>query len=380
MVTKDMLKITEYEVLGKLPDPFLKANGARLKDPSEWAEHRKELYKTAVELQYGTMPPAPEFVEAELIYNDGSPRGYRIHTGTKENPVTFRVQVFLPEGVEGPVPVIVIGDQCWKYMTRDEYLNAALSRGVAWAFFDRTELAHDVRHEGRRQGCLYKTYPNETFGAIGAWAWGYSRVVDALEQLDLPLDLNWIIFAGHSRGGKTAALAGALDERARIVAPNETTAGGHACYRIHMKGIYEDNPEKPSETLADLWRRFDFWMGPEMGDYADREADLPFDTHFLKALVAPRTLIVSEAAGDLWGNPPGSYITTMAAREVYRFLGAEDHLYWYFRPGFHKPAPEDIERLINVLWHEKTGEPLLPGYETLPFEAPDLIFDWRAPK
>ena len=54
-VNEDMLKITEYKLLGKLPDPFLKDNGERISSPEEWEERRKEIYKTAVELQYGSL-------------------------------------------------------------------------------------------------------------------------------------------------------------------------------------------------------------------------------------------------------------------------------------------------------------------------------------
>ena len=40
--------------------------------------------------------------------------------------------------------------------------------------------------------------------------------------------MSCVTFTGHSRGGKTAALAGVLDERAAIVNPNETCAGSCA--------------------------------------------------------------------------------------------------------------------------------------------------------
>ena len=377
-VKEDLLNVTELEVLGKLPDPFLKADGTRVKSPEEWEEQRRALYKTAVELQYGVQPPAPEFLTVEQLTDNQKIHDYRIHTGTYAHPVTMRLQVILPPDREN-VPVIVTGDDCWLYGRNREYLNAALDRGVGWVFFDRAELAHDIRGEGRGHGPLYETYPGLSFGAIGAWAWGYSRAVDAIEKIDLPFDLNWIAFTGHSRGAKTAMLAGALDRRARIVNPNSTCAGACGCYRIHMKGIYGNEPEKKSETLADLLRRFDFWMAPELLPYAEREADLPFDEHFLKALVAPRTLYISEAAGDLWANPVGSYETTIAAREVFRFLGVEDRVYWSFRPGFHEHRPEDISLLVNVLLHERDGEELLPQFFRTPFPKPEPVFDWQAP-
>ena len=374
------LKVTSCEILGELPDPFRKPDGSRIHDVSEWEQQRKELLKTAVELQYGTMPPAPEFLEIETLYKSAQTYGIMVHTGKRSAPVSFKLRVRLPKDGEGPFPVIVIGDACWSYFENADYMNAALDENVGFVFFDRTELAHDVRHEGRAQGALYRTYPEYTFGAIGAWAWGFSRAVDAIEKTDLPIDHGWIAFAGHSRGAKAAALAGALDLRARIVNPNSTCAGGCGCYRIHMKGLYGDEPEKPSETLENLLDRFAFWMGPELGKYRTSEETLPFDTHYLKALVAPRTLYVSEALGDLWANPVGSYVTTIAAKEVFRFLGAEDRLYWSFRPGFHQHLPVDIANLVAVLKHERCGASLGEQFFGAPAESITLPFDWRRPE
>ena len=84
-------------------------------------------------------------------------------------------------------------------------------------------------------------------------------------------------------------------------------------------------------------------MGPEMEKYTECEDKLPFDTHYLKAMIAPRTLFVSEAAGDIWSNPVGSYMTTIASGEVFDFLGVPDNVYWYFRPGFpRKTTSQEI--------------------------------------
>ena len=66
------------------------------------------------------------------------------------------------------------------------------------------------------------------------------------------VDMSCIAVTGHSRGGKTALLAGALDERIAIVNPVQTCAGGGACYRVHMAGIPEGGVEGPGETLADI--------------------------------------------------------------------------------------------------------------------------------
>lgn len=380
LVDEHTLCVTGLEVLGKLPDPFLFEDGHRVTTRAEWELRRRELYKTVIELQYGTMPPPPEVFRVEAMYV-GRPRTYRITAGTRERQVSFRMQLWLPaEPTKTPPPVIVDGNQCFGYPADREWLGAALDEGVGWALFDRTELAHDIQGEGRRRGALYEVYPAYSFGALGAWAWGYSRVVDALEQIGLT-DMDCIAFTGHSRGGKTAALAGALDERAAIVNPNETCAGACGCYRVHMTGHGDGIPEFRSERLADLWQNFGYWMGEGMEKYAKDEASLPFDCHELKAMIAPRTLFISEAAGDLWANPIGSYLTTQAAREVYRFLGAEDALFWYFRPGIHYHRVEDVCMLVSLVKRRRDGgEGFDPSrFFRLPFPEPRPIFGWSAP-
>ena len=372
------LQVTEYQLLEKLPDLFRLDSGERVKTPSEWETRRRELYRTAVDIQYGKMPPKPEYLEVETLYRSAEHNTFMIHAGTKEKQVSFRMKLILPKGLK-KCPVIVDGDLCFGYTNNAGYISAATGEGVAWALFDRTEIVHDIQHEGRI-GRLYEIYPEYDFGALGAWAWGYSRCIDALEKLDLPeIDTGFIVFSGHSRGGKTAVLAGVTDERAVIVNPNETCAGACGCYRIHMRAKYGDGDEKRSETLADLWRNFDFWLGPEMEKYKDDETKLPFDCHYLKALVAPRILFVSEATGDIWANPLGSWQTTTAAHEAFKFLGVPENLYWYYRPGYHAHDVSDVEMLVNIIRHKKDGTPLDDRFFKLPFDKPELAFDWRAP-
>lgn len=378
---EDLTKISKYEVLGSLPDPFIMNDGRRISSPSEWEARRKEIYKTAVELQYGTMPPPPEVFSAEYTYlSKNTHRLMRITAGTKERQLTFALRIFMPDERKfpGKPPVAVDGDFCFNYCFNPEFVNNFTENGIAYAIFSRVDLANDIKNQGRR-GPLYGIYPEYTFGALGAWAWGYSRAVDALEQTG-DFDLSQLAFTGHSRGGKTCMLAGALDSRAKIVNPNETNAGSCSCYRIHMNGITEDGVEARSEQLSDLWKNFGFWLGPGIGEFADREAELPFDCHFLKAMIAPRTLLVGEAASDMWTNPVGSWMTSEAAAEVFDFLGCRDNLLWYFRKGGHSHRPVDAAMLIDVIRNRRFGDPLPKElYFRTPFEKPELIFDWRRP-
>jgi len=107
-----MLQVTSYEVLGTLPDVLTKNNGDRVVTAADWQERRAEIYKTAVELQYGTMPPAPEFLEVETLYVGGRTNSYKIKTGKRSHPISFRMQLFHPNTTER-YPVIVDGDMCF---------------------------------------------------------------------------------------------------------------------------------------------------------------------------------------------------------------------------------------------------------------------------
>ena len=375
-----LTKITQYDLKGKLPNPFIMDDGTLVDTPEKWQERRKEIYKTAVELQYGTMPPEPEFLEVERLYGGGKGDcgSYRIITGKKDKPVIFYMKVIRPKCDEKP-PVVVDGDMCFMYHFNPEFYKTFTDNNIAFCTFDRTQLAHDVMNEGRSKGQLYDVYPEYTFGAVGAWAWGYMRCVDALEIIG-NYDMDLVAFAGHSRGAKTAMLAGVLDERAKIVAPNSTCAGACGCYRIFMKAITEHGHERESEQLSDMIKNFPFWFGEGMADYIGREDELPFDSHYLKAMVAPRILIDTEAASDIWANTVGSYVTTMAAKEVYKFLGAEENLYWAFRRGYHYHKVLDIQLLVNVICHIRDGAEICDRFGHIPFEAPELPFDWRAPE
>ena len=367
----DLITIKQYEVLSELPDLLTMDDGSRVKTAEDWQKRRSEIYKTAVELQYGVIPPAPESVKVETVYKSNRNRSqHRIISDIGGKRVVFTLYIFYPDAPNPPITVD--GDLCFGYAFDEEFIKAFTDNGIALALFNRCELAHDSDDERDRSGQLYEACPGGDFGAIAAWAWGYSRVVDALEQLG-GFDLDLISFTGHSRGGKTAMLAGVLDERAAIVCPNETNCGSCGCYRTHTVALNEDGNEGRSERLSDMVKNFPEWLGPHMKDYADDEGSLPFDCHFLKSLVAPRTLIVAEAGSDLWTNPVGSWQTSLAAKEVWKLLGCEENMLWYFRRGYHYHTVDDVKMLVSVIKSKRDKTPLdTKNFFKLPFDTESL--------
>ena len=97
-------------------------------------------------------------------------------------------------------------------------------------------------------------------------------------------------------------------------------------------------------------------------------------------MVAPRIFFDSEGASDNWANPVGAWQTSLAAKEVYKFLGCEENLFWYFRSGGHGQRVEDLCQLVNIINHKRKGEPINDKFYRLPFEEIALEFDWECPK
>ncbi len=82
------------------------------------------------------------------------------------------------------------------------------------------------------------------------------------------------------------------------------------------------------------------------------------DQHFLKALVAPRALLCTEARGDRWANPAGTLRTSQAAQEVFEFLGVPQRNGLHYRDGQHDQTMTDWQALLEFAqWHFRGQQP-----------------------
>ncbi|MBN8219106.1 MAG: hypothetical protein J0L75_20875 [Spirochaetes bacterium] len=352
------------------PDPFRMEDGRTVADPASWSRRRGEIIKL-LSLEYGELPP-PAPTDAEVLHRHPVARyGNAVHhslrlTAQGPKPFSFLADLYLPPGA-GPFPAVVNGDACWRYLT-DEIITEVIARGYALAAFNRLEFAADNGRSDRASG-IYPLYPDLDFGALAAWAWGYHRVIDHLVSRPEILP-GQVALTGHSRGGKCVLLAGALDERIALTNPNNSGCGG--------AGSFKWQAEK-CETLADILKAIPYWFSPRLREYIGREKELPFDQHFLKALIAPRALLTTEALGDLWANPEGTLQTHRAAREVWRFLGAENAVAVSFREGEHAHKIADWRTLLDFADHRFRGAPAPRGLGAHPFGELPRPWSWKTP-
>jgi hypothetical protein len=189
----------------------------------------------------------------------------------------------------------------------------------------------------------------EAWGAVGAWAWGLSRLMDYLQQ-DRDIDGKKVALLGHSRLGKAALWAGASDRRFSIVVSNESGEGGAAL----SKRWY-------GETIEAITKHFPHWFVPAYQQYANNTTALPVDQHMLLSLIAPRPLYVASAAGDQWSDPKGEFLAAVNAGPVYALFGKRgigtdslpplmhpvgENIRYHIRPGKHGITRYDWQQYL----------------------------------
>ena len=110
---------------------------------------------------------------------------------------------------------------------------------------------------------------------------------------------------GHSRLGKTALLAGALDERFYCAFSNNSGCGGAALAR-----------ESTGQRIGTI--KSTYWFCENYKKYVDKEYEMPFDQHFVIAANAPHRVYVASAEEDAWSCPKNEYLACVAADAFYK--------------------------------------------------------------
>ena len=196
-----------------------------------------------------------------------------------------------------------------------------ISRGFAAIAYCTQEVAIDWRDSPDvPTSGVFKVFGPADFtkrkptdwGILSAWAWGMSRILDWIETEPL-LDAKRVAATGLSRNGKAALIAGAFDER---FAMTVSCCSGCSGAKLNHIELWE------SEHIKDIMVA-EKWFCPNYRSYTgkDRSNKMPFDQHFLLAMVAPRLLYVSSATEDAWAGPRGEFAALELASPVWNLYG-----------------------------------------------------------
>jgi len=387
----DERKVGNYQ----LPDLLTTSGGIAVTDQKTWyTVRRPEIDRLLEEQEYGRSPSAPKAMRFEIIEPstpalDGLAirKQIAIHLTPDEGPI-LHLLLYTPIAAKKAVPVLLNLSFTSNANTVEDPdvkpgtvwgpnhtqiippqmpatrrfgvvpVQRLLQEGYGFATFyygdvepDSADgLAYGIR--GRYLRSKDSQPAPEEWGTIAAWAWGMSRAQDYLET-DPQVDAKHVAILGVSRLGKTALWAGAHDTRfALVIASCSGEGGASLSHRDY------------GETVANMNGGFAYQFATNYQKYGSNPAHMPFDSHMLVALVAPRPLLLQTGSLDLWSDPKGEFLAEVAADPVYHLLGTdglETHqwpapgvplattLGYYMHDGGHGTLPDDWQVFINFL-------------------------------
>ena len=389
----DEAQVSEYQ----LPRILVSTKGRKIKKTEQWEKIRRpEILKLFEQEVYGKVPG--EIAPPKIIVYEDHGQAFAGKAIRKQIDLVFEgngrtlsvgVLMYLPQ-TDRPAPVIlaynflgnhaVVADpeirisESWvinnpslgivnNHFTEqsrgfdaeswpvEKMLDAGF--GLATVYYGEVDPDYDDFQDGI-QPLFYKEgqdHPEaDEWAAIGAWAWGLSRVMDYLET-DTDVNAKQVIVFGHSRLGKTALWTAASDQRFAACISNDSGCMGAALSRRRF-----------GETIGIANKNFPQWFCGNFKKYSGFEDFLPIDQHMLLALIAPRPLYVASATKDLWSDPKGEFLSAQAASTVYRLYGltAIDEeqmpepghpiggvLSYHLRTGKHAVKPFDWEQYLR---------------------------------
>jgi hypothetical protein len=380
-VNYDEEKIGTYQ----LPDPLRLPDSSVITTAEQWTtQARPAILQLFKENVYGELPGKPSGMHFKVRNENKNALGgmatrqqVTIYFTQASDGPSMEVLLYIPNNVSGPVPAFVglnfYGNQSihpdkgilmptrWVNNNPKGIVNnkaTEASRGLQASRWPVEELMKNgFALVTAYYGDLEPDYPEgwqsgirttlkeelnvgkDQWGAVGAWAWGLSRIMDYLEK-EKRINAKQVALTGHSRIGKAALWAAANDTRFALVVSNESGEGGAALARRNY-----------GETIAQINRSFPHWFSPAYKNYNDHPEKLPVDQHQLLALIAPRPLYVSSAAEDKWADPRGEFLSALHAEPVYRLynktgLGVTE------MPPLEKPVGETIRYHIRRGKHD----------------------------
>lgn len=313
-----------------LPDVLLGPDGHRITTAEEWTAkqrpHLLELFRANV---YGrNTVERPEKLKFEVrdeqpaLEGKAKRKEVRITYGGPGGEGRINAKLYLPAAGAPRGVFLLIVNRVPTYLTEaetkpSEYwpIRQLIDRGYATIAFHYSDTAVDKVADKFQHGVFPVYGPNprkpDSWGALSAWAWGASRVIDYLET-DPATTGKPVAVIGQSRGGKAALWCGAQDTRVALTISNESGSTGAALTR-----------RKVGETVEIISRVFPHWFAGNYRQFANNEAALPVDQHELIALMAPRLVYVGSAEEDTWSDPTSEFAACVEAGPVYKLFGLD---------------------------------------------------------
>ena len=361
--------VIPYTAPGKLtvreemPDLMTFEDGTPVVTAEDWQKRRAEIKGLYEYYMYGYMPDGSEEtltwrVEESVLYID---------IARADKSVTLKVPFVLPKGEapEGGWPYYIE----YSFWGMSDVVKYAASRGYVGFAYSPYDVASD---NAFFMGAFYTLYPrgihatNRT-GALVAWSWGVSKIIDAMEQgaaAELGINAEYSLVGGVSRFGKSVAVAGAYDERIKVAIPSCSGAGGLGMLRYSCQGKTFDlsSMNYKNDQGTGLWTNgtcesFSNIRGSGEGHWfcgnfavVKQPEMLPFDQHFLAALCADperHYIVVTGILSEEWNNVEGQTMAFVGAQPAWDLVGAPDNNNMIVHLSGHAILPSDMELILD---------------------------------
>jgi len=311
----------------------------KVKSADQWPRRRAEIVELFEREVYGRIPKKVPKVKWEVTETTEGKSGEiatvtKTLVGTVDNSDFTKIKVAIqasftvPKDAAGAVPIIL------QFVFRPSgkggggsWTRQAIDKGWGYGTIVTGSIQGD--NDRLREGIIGLTNKGEPrgvedWGALRAWAWGVSRLIDYFEaNKDSGVDAKKVCITGVSRYGKAALVATAFDTRVAAGFVASSGAGGAKLFRRDF-----------GELLENLAGRGGYhWMAGNFLKYAADDAkggkktvaDLPVDQHQLIALCAPRLCFISygvpEKGDPNWVDARGSFMAAVLAGPAYELLG-----------------------------------------------------------
>jgi len=353
-----------------LPDPFTFVNGRKVTNKADWACRQAEVRELIQRLELGTLPGKPSKMSA--TFSSGV---LNITVTEGENTISFAPTITFPTNGTAPFPAMISLDGG----------SIPHADGVAIISFINDDLAQQNDASSRGIGKFYTLFgANATASSMTAWAWGISRIIDALEVTpSANINTARLGVTGCSRDGKGALVAGALEPRIALTIPQESGSGGTDCWRLSDE---LQNTGLITQTASEIVQE-NVWFANAFDAFANTTVTtLPFDHHMLAGLIAPRGLFVIDNIGYDWLGAWSSFGCMKSAQKIWEALDAVDamgysqaanHTHCVF-PSTQQPQ---LTAFINKFLLDQPGNTTVAETAgTYAFNIPSVWATWSIPK